>query len=100
MAFAQAKEGRQVYFSSLEMMEKVVLARGVSMLTNIPVNTVLHPRYVTEDQKQHITEAIAEIQTWPIVIDDSAGLAIHQLIANCAHKSTGARSASTSTTSK
>jgi replicative DNA helicase len=83
MAFAQAKEGRRVYFSSLELTEKVVLARGVSMLTDIPVNTVLNPRYVTKDQKQQITEAVAEIQTWPIVIDDTGGLEIHQLIANC-----------------
>lgn len=83
MAFAQAKEGRRVYFSSLEMSEKAVLARGVSMLTDIPVNTVLNPRYVTKDQKQQITEAVAEIQSWSIVIDDTGGLEIHQLIANC-----------------
>jgi replicative DNA helicase len=38
---------------------------------------------VTEDQKQQITEAVAEIQTWPIVIDDTGGLEIHQLVANC-----------------
>ena len=83
MAFAQAKEGRRVYFSSLEMTEKVVLARGVSMLTDIPVNTVLNPRYLTKNQKQQITEAVAEIQTWPIVVDDTGGLEIHQLTANC-----------------
>jgi replicative DNA helicase len=53
------------------------------MLTDIPVNTVLNPRYVTADQKQQITEAVAEIQTWPIVIDDTGGLEIHQLVANC-----------------
>ena len=81
-AFAQAKEGRRVYFSSLELAEQVVLARGVSMLTDIPVNTVLNPRYLSQHQKQQITEAVAEIQTWPIVIDDT-GLEIHQLIANC-----------------
>jgi replicative DNA helicase len=83
MAFAQAKDGRQVYFSSLEMTEEVVLARGVSMLTDIPVNTVLNPRYLTKDQKQQITEAVAVIQTWPIDVDDTGGLEIHQVIANC-----------------
>ncbi|MGH9501345.1 MAG: replicative DNA helicase [Terriglobales bacterium] len=83
MAFAQAKEGRRVYFSSLEMTEHAVLARGVSMLTNIPTSSILSPRYLTKDQKHQITEAIAEIQTWPIVIDDAGGLQIHQVIANC-----------------
>jgi replicative DNA helicase len=83
IAFAQAKEGRRVYFCSLEMTEKVVLARGASMLTNIPVNAILNPRYLTKDQKRQIVEAITEIQTWPIVVDDTGGLEIHQLLANC-----------------
>jgi replicative DNA helicase len=83
MAFEQAKEGHRVYFASLEMKEHVVLARGVSMLTNIPTNSILSPRYLTQDKKQQITEAVAEVQTWPIVIDDTAGLEIHQLLANC-----------------
>ncbi len=83
MAFAQAKEGRPVYFCSLEMMEKAVLARGVSMLTGTPVSSILNPRYLRKDQRQQATEAIAEIQTWPIVIDDTGGLEIHQLLTNC-----------------
>jgi replicative DNA helicase len=83
MALAQAKEGRHVYFCSLEMTERVVLARGASMLTGISASSILSPRYLSKDQKQQITEAIAEIQTWPIVIDDTGGLEIHQVIANC-----------------
>src|SRR5262249_52663988 len=68
---------------SLEMTEKVVLARGFAMLTDIPVMSILNPRYLSQDKKRDITEAVAEIQTWPIVIDDSGGVEIHQLIANC-----------------
>jgi replicative DNA helicase len=82
MAFAQAKEGRHVYFATLEMTEKVVLAR-VSMLTDVPTSSILNPRYLSQDKKLEITEAVAEIQTWPIVIDDTGGLEIHQLLANC-----------------
>src|SRR5205823_1834057 len=41
MAFAQAKEGRRVYFATLEMTERLVMARGVSMLTNLPTNSIL-----------------------------------------------------------
>jgi replicative DNA helicase len=83
MAFAQAKEGRRVYFSSLEMTERALLARGVSMLTGIPASSILNPKFVSKGQQQQITEAVAEIQTWPIVIDDTGGLEIHQLNANC-----------------
>jgi replicative DNA helicase len=83
MAFAQAKEGHRVYFATLEMTERVVLARGVSMLTGTPTMSVLNPRYLSQDKKQEITEAVAEIQTWPIVIDDTGGLDIYQLLANC-----------------
>jgi replicative DNA helicase len=83
MAVAQAKEGRRVYFATLEMTEQVVLARGASMLTDIPVNSILNPRYLSQDKKREVTEAVAEIQTWPIVIDDTGGLEIHQLLANC-----------------
>jgi replicative DNA helicase len=83
MAFRQAKEGRPVYFCSLEMTERVVMARGASMLTGISASSILSPRYLSKDQKQQVTEAVAEIQTWPIVIDDTGGLEIHQLIANC-----------------
>jgi replicative DNA helicase len=83
MAFAQAKEGRSVYIASLEMTEKVVLARGASMLTGIPTNAILYPRYLSADKKQQIAEAVAQIQTWPIVIDDRGGLYIGQLLANC-----------------
>jgi replicative DNA helicase len=83
MAFAQAKEGHRVYFATLEMTEKVVLARGVSMLTGTPTMSVLNPRYLSQDKKQEITEAVAEIQTWPIVIDDTGGLDIYQFLANC-----------------
>jgi replicative DNA helicase len=83
MAFAQAKEGRKVYFATLEMTEQVVLARGVSMLTDIPTNSILNPRYLSQNKKREITEAVGEIQTWPIVIDDTGGIEIHQLLANC-----------------
>jgi replicative DNA helicase len=83
MAFAQAKEGRRVYFASLEMTEKVVLARGASMLTDVPTNSILTPRYLPQGKQLKITEAVAEIQTWPIVIDETGGLEIHQLLANC-----------------
>jgi replicative DNA helicase len=83
MAFAQAKEGRRVYFATLEMTERIVLARGVSMLTSIPTTSILNPRYLSQDKKRETTEAVAEIQTWPIVIDDTGGLEIHQLLANC-----------------
>ena len=83
MAFAQAKEGRSVYIASLEMTEKLVLARGASMLTGIPTNAILNPRYLTAHKKQQITEAVAQIQTWPVVIDDRGGLHIGQLLANC-----------------
>jgi replicative DNA helicase len=83
MAFAQAKEGRQVYFASLEMQELPLLARGISMLTAIPTNSVLSPRYLSTEKRQQVTEAMGEIQTWPIVLDDTGGLEIHQLLANC-----------------
>jgi replicative DNA helicase len=81
-AFAQAKEGHLVYFATLEMTEKVVLARGASMLTDIPTNSILNPRYLSKEDRRAITEAMAEIQTWPIVIDDTGGLEIHRLLAN------------------
>ena len=48
VAFAQAKDNLRVYFASLEMTEKVVLTNGVSMLTDIPTNTVLNPRYLAK----------------------------------------------------
>jgi replicative DNA helicase len=83
MAFAQAKEGRRVYFATLEMTEKLILARGASMLTDLPTNSILNPRYLSQDEKREVIEAVAEIQTWPIVIDDTGGLEIHQLVANC-----------------
>jgi replicative DNA helicase len=83
MAVAQAKGGRRVYFATLEMRESVFLARGASMLTDIPTNAILGPRYLSKDKKLAITEAVAEIQTWPIVIDETGGLEIHQLLANC-----------------
>jgi replicative DNA helicase len=83
MAFAQAKEGHWVYFATLEMTERVVLARGASMLTDIPTKSILNPRYLSKEDRRAITEAVAEIQTWPIVIDDTGGLEIHQLLANC-----------------
>jgi len=65
------------------MDEEVVLARGASMLTDIPTNSILNPRYLSKEDRRAITEAVAEIQTWPIVIDDTGGLEIHQLLANC-----------------
>ena len=83
MAFAQAKEGHRIYFATLEMTERVVLARGAAMLTDISASSILSPRYLPKDKQREIVEAVAEIQTWPIVIDDTGGLEIHQLLANC-----------------
>jgi replicative DNA helicase len=84
MALAQAKAGHPVYFASLEMTERELLARGASMLTAISTKAILtEEKYLSKEQRGEITEAIAEIQTWPFVIDDSGGLTISQLVTNC-----------------
>jgi replicative DNA helicase len=81
IAMANARDGHKVYVASLEMTSEMFMGRGISMITGIAHDDIRDPRYLGREDRNRIKEAAALIAEWPWIVDDTAGLELHELLA-------------------
>lgn len=71
-----AKCGYGVFFSSLEMTAKDLIGRAYAYEADIPASWI---REAHPDATRRVKEAQKEVNQWPLIIDDEAGISIEQL---------------------
>lgn len=80
-ALANMKEGIPVLLFSLEMTKQQVLRRILSAVTGVPFPRVRDTRWATDADMQRMTQAAAQIATWPLHIVDASGISIDRIAA-------------------
>ena len=75
------KAGNKVAMFSIEMTEEQIMLRLLSMETGIDLFDLRDPRTLSRWDMDKIKLSLAEISKWPLVIDDSSKVTIHELSA-------------------
>lgn len=75
------KAGNKVAMFSIEMTEEQIMLRLLSMETGIDIFDLRDPRTLSRWDMDKIKLCLAEISKWPLVIDDSSKVTIHELTA-------------------
>lgn len=78
---ANCKAGIKTAFFSIEMTEEQVMLRFLSMETGIDLFELRDSRSLSRWDREKIQLALGVISEWPLVIDDSSKVSIHELVA-------------------
>lgn len=78
-ALNMARTGTPVYIASLEMPRDKLVARFVANMASVDGNQV-KMGVVSKDDQQRMNDALMELQTLPIFIEDDPGLNVDQII--------------------
>jgi replicative DNA helicase len=74
-------KGIAVHVFSIEMSAGQFLRRLWAIASGVPFHKVRHPERQTPEETRLIIDAAARVSTWPLQIDDAAGITPDQLIA-------------------
>lgn len=73
------KAGRKVAFFSIEMTEEQIALRLLAMETGIDFFILRDPKMLSLGEMERVQIACGEISQWPLIIDDSSKINIHEL---------------------
>jgi len=79
IAINVAKDGHHAAIMSMEMTETEQIDRVVSTLGRVQLQDVLDAR-LSGDSGERIYAAVGQLQELPLIIDDEAGLSVHQVM--------------------
>lgn len=81
LALCNAMRGTNVALFSLEMTARQVNRRNIASLGNVPHDWLLAPDREREEMWSRVTAAVREIRGASLLVDESAGLNIGQIVA-------------------
>jgi len=80
IGLANASAGNSVVFLSMEMRRNELVCRFLSNETNVSASRIRKPAFIKKEQWVELANRAAEISEWPLYIDDSPTLSLHELI--------------------
>ena len=81
MTVANCSTGIPVQLFSLEMTREQLIRRMLAAVSGVPFFRVRDPRQASEGEMNDIARAAEKISTWPLHIEDAAGLTISKIVA-------------------
>ncbi len=80
-AVANCSVGVPVQLFSLEMTKEQLIRRMLAAVSGVPFYRVRDPRWASDLEMEDIARAAERIATWPLHIDDAAGLTVSKIVA-------------------
>ena len=69
-----------VHVFSMEMTAEQLLHRIYAALAGVPFRKVRHPEWMDDAELHRVRQAMLQVSTWPLVIDESSNLTADQLL--------------------
>lgn len=83
VAVCNVLRGKRVLIFNLEMSDISIYSRGVASLSNVPLAWMQRPNNEVEEYWDRVTVAAKDLNQSGLMIDDTAGLSLQQIIARC-----------------
>lgn len=83
VAVCNAMRGKRALIFNLEMSDTSIYNRGVASLADVPLAWLQKPDCDQETYWTRVTSAIKDLNASGLLIDDTAGLTLQQIVARC-----------------
>lgn len=77
------KEKKRIAVFSLEMPNRQLMARIISLNTGIPLSKILNPKRMSDAEYTEVLQATSEFSDYPITWEDTSSLSIYEIKTKC-----------------